>query len=250
MASAIATNRLRKELQKIQIDPPPGIIAEPKESNILVWFYALRGPTETPFEGGIYVGKLKFPSEYPMKAPDIFMLTPSGRFEINKKLCLSMSSFHQESWSPSWSVSSIIQGIQSFMASSELTTGGIQSPDSHRKQLAEQSIEYNRKNFPDLFGGNMEEAFARADEARRAAEEKALATTARKPQTKEPKRAVNVGPKPCEEENLSSDDEGGEEYSSPTLTADEIEKRRKKNAKKREKAKAKTMAMANKTAVG
>lgn len=123
MAPAMATARLRKELLKLRKDPPPDVIAEPDESNILKWYYGIRGPSGTAFEGGTYLGKLVFPSEYPMKGPSIYMLTPSGRFQINMKLCMSMSDFHPESWNPLWSVSSIIQGIQSFMASDELTTG-------------------------------------------------------------------------------------------------------------------------------
>ena len=96
MAPAMATRRLREELIKLKTQPPPGIIAEPDESNILKWFYVIRGPAETPYEGGLYIGKLIFPSEYPMKAPSIHMLTPSGRFQINTKICMSMSDFHPE----------------------------------------------------------------------------------------------------------------------------------------------------------
>jgi ubiquitin-conjugating enzyme E2 J2 len=90
MAPVMATGRLRKELIKLQKDPPPGVIAEPKESDILVWHYAIKGASGTPYDGGVYVGKLKFPSEYPMKGPAIYMMTPSGRFQINTKLCMSM----------------------------------------------------------------------------------------------------------------------------------------------------------------
>ena len=90
MAPAMATTRLRKELIKLQKEPPPGIIAEPMESDILTWHYAVRGPSDTAYSSGIYVGKLRFPPEYPMKAPSIYMLTPSGRFQVNTKLCMSM----------------------------------------------------------------------------------------------------------------------------------------------------------------
>jgi hypothetical protein len=38
--------------------------------------------------------RMQLPSEYPFKPPEVYMLTPSGRFEINKKICLSISSFH------------------------------------------------------------------------------------------------------------------------------------------------------------
>jgi ubiquitin-conjugating enzyme E2 J2 len=96
MAPAMTTSRLRKELIKLQKEPPPGVIATPQESDILTWYYAIRGPCDTPFDGGVYIGKLKFPPEYPMKAPSISMMTPSGRFQVNTKICMSMSDFHPE----------------------------------------------------------------------------------------------------------------------------------------------------------
>jgi len=43
MAPAMATKRLRKELVKFQKEPPPGVIAEPDEANILKWYYVIRG---------------------------------------------------------------------------------------------------------------------------------------------------------------------------------------------------------------
>jgi len=39
----MATKRLRKELVKFQKEPPPGVIAEPDEANILKWYYVIRG---------------------------------------------------------------------------------------------------------------------------------------------------------------------------------------------------------------
>lgn len=76
MAPLIATKRLQKELIALQKEPRPGIIAEPDEKNILKWYYAFRGPTDTPYEGGVYVGRLIFPNEYPMKPPSVLVMTP------------------------------------------------------------------------------------------------------------------------------------------------------------------------------
>ena len=45
-----------------------------------------------------YHGKVVFPNDYPFKPPSIFMLTPNGRFETGRRLCLSMSDFHPELW--------------------------------------------------------------------------------------------------------------------------------------------------------
>ena len=252
MAPAMATARLRKELINLQKAPPPDVIAEPDESNILKWFYGIRGPAGTAFEGGTYVGKLVFPPQYPMKPPSIYMLTPSGRFQINTKLCMSMSDFHPESWNPMWSVSSIIQGVQSFMASDELTTGGLKSPPSEHKKFAAVSAAYNTKMFPNLFGGDMEAAFAVADKARTEAEATTVKTegsraTSRRTRVSRSSRRNAAAEQKDEEENDDedpdgNDEEGETEEAKKELTPEEIEKRRKKNAKKRAKQKAKKAA--------
>jgi ubiquitin-conjugating enzyme E2 J2 len=115
MASAMATKRLRKEYLALQKKPVDNIIAVPLETNILEWHYVITGPNDSPYAGGHYHGKLKFPPEYPMKPPSVFMLTENGRFKTNTRLCLSMSDFHPETWNPMWSVSSILTGLLSFM---------------------------------------------------------------------------------------------------------------------------------------
>ncbi|CAK5079567.1 unnamed protein product [Meloidogyne enterolobii] len=39
-----------------------------------------------------------------MKPPNLRLLTPNGRFETNKNICLSISGYHPETWLPSWSI--------------------------------------------------------------------------------------------------------------------------------------------------
>ena len=43
------------------------------------------------------------------------MITPNGRFQINTRLCLSISDFHPDTWNPAWSVATILTGLLSFM---------------------------------------------------------------------------------------------------------------------------------------
>ena len=106
MGSDICVRRLRKELKDLKKSPmdQPKITVAPNESNILEMHYVIEGSPDTPYDGGIYHGKLIFPREYPLKPPSVMMLTPSGRFEPNRRLCLSMSDFHPETWNPVWSV--------------------------------------------------------------------------------------------------------------------------------------------------
>ncbi|KAF9072373.1 ubiquitin-conjugating enzyme/RWD-like protein [Rhodocollybia butyracea] len=156
MASKAAQKRLTKEFVAMQKDPPPFIWAVPDEKNILTWNYILRGPPDSPFAGGEFHGVLLFPSEYPFKPPGIKMLTPSGRFHPDKKICFSMSDFHPGSWNPAWSVATILTGLLSFMLSDEMTTGSVTSSDAQKRQFASKSHAWNltqpkfKEAFPEV----------------------------------------------------------------------------------------------------
>lgn len=146
MAPKLATRRLQKEFKALHADPPPGIAARPSESNILEWHYLLEGPPETPYLGGVYHGKLVFKPEYPHKPPAISMLTPSGRFKTGTSLCFSMSEYHPESWQPSWSVATILLGLQSFMAEEAVTQGSIAATDAERRKFAAEAAAHCRQS--------------------------------------------------------------------------------------------------------
>ena len=136
--------RLRKDYRSLKRDPEPYILAEPDPQNLLNWHYLIQGPPDTPYFGGIYHGLLKFPKEYPFKPPSIIMYTPSGRFQTNTRLCLSMSDYHPESWNPSWSVGTILTGLVSFMVGSENSVGTMESSELTKKKHAKESFQWNR----------------------------------------------------------------------------------------------------------
>lgn len=139
----------------MQKEPPPFVWAAPDEKNILTWNFLIRGPPDSPFAGGEYHGVLLFPSEYPFKPPGIKMLTPSGRFQPDRRICFSMSDFHPGSWNPAWSVATILTGLLSFMLSDEMTTGSVTSSDVHKRIFAQRSHAWNvlqprfKEAFPD-----------------------------------------------------------------------------------------------------
>ncbi len=137
----------------------PQFSAHPSEKDMLTWHFVIFNlPHDCPYAGGLYHGKLIFPREYPLKPPAIMMLTPSGRFEVNTRICLSMSDFHPETWNPSWRVETIIVGVISFMLdeAEPSTVGGIQSSVQLRKREALLSYFRNLRNhdfvnmFPDF----------------------------------------------------------------------------------------------------
>uniref|UniRef100_A0A915PZ10 Ubiquitin-conjugating enzyme E2 J2 n=1 Tax=Setaria digitata TaxID=48799 RepID=A0A915PZ10_9BILA len=151
--SVTAVARLKKDYAKLMKDPVPFVMAAPLHSNILEWHYVIRGAPQTPYEGGFYHGKLIFPPDFPFKPPSIFMLTPSGRFQTNTRLCLSISDFHPDTWNPAWTVSTIITGLLSFMNDTAPTLGSITSSDAEKRVLARKSREFNLKDriFCELF---------------------------------------------------------------------------------------------------
>ncbi|KAI6183869.1 UBC core domain-containing protein [Aphelenchoides bicaudatus] len=141
-----AVQRLKKDYQKLVKDPVPYAIAAPLQSDILEWHYCIFGAPDTPYEGGYYHGKLVFPADFPFRPPSIYMITPSGRFQTNTRLCLSISDFHPDTWNPSWTVSSIITGLISFMNDTASTLGSINTSTQEKRLLAVRSRQYNLKD--------------------------------------------------------------------------------------------------------
>eukprot|EP00727_Mastigamoeba_balamuthi_P012975 m51a1_g830 putative ubiquitin-conjugating enzyme 34 isoform 1 (169) ;mRNA; f:734069-734693 len=145
--------RLRLEWQAIMRSPIPNLIACPDPDDITLWHYALLGPEDTPYAGGVYYGRVQFKPNYPHAPPAIFMSTPSGRFKPETRLCLSMSDYHPETWTPAWSVSSILLGLLSFMLENTVTAGSIETSVEDKRALAASSLEFNKSlpKFRQLF---------------------------------------------------------------------------------------------------
>lgn len=160
--------RLTQEQKLIRASPPEFIKATPEEGNILVWYYVLDGPQGTPYEGGKFLGKVKFPPDYPFAPPSIMMTTPNGRFKTDTRLCLSISDFHPKDWNPIWNAGTILTGLLSFMVGTDQTHGSVETSNTHKKELAKKSHRFNltqpyyEKLFPDDYAVSKEKIAAEA----------------------------------------------------------------------------------------
>ncbi|CAI9118976.1 OLC1v1020623C1 [Oldenlandia corymbosa var. corymbosa] len=137
-----AVKRILQEVKEMQSNPSDDFMSLPLEENIFEWQFAIRGPADSEFEGGIYHGRIQLPSEYPFKPPSFMLLTPNGRFETQTKICLSISNHHPEHWQPSWSVRTALVALIAFMPTSPNgALGSLDYTKDERRVLAIKSRE-------------------------------------------------------------------------------------------------------------
>ncbi|XP_071819967.1 ubiquitin-conjugating enzyme E2 J1-like isoform X1 [Apostichopus japonicus] len=137
-----AVKRLMKEAQELH-EPTEQYYAQPLEDNLFEWHFTVRGPPDSDFDGGFYHGRIVLPPEYPMRPPSIMLLTPTGRFEVGTKICLSISGHHPETWQPSWSIRTVLLAIIGFMPTKgEGAIGALDYTTEERKVLARKSQEW------------------------------------------------------------------------------------------------------------
>ncbi|BHF78310.1 Ubiquitin-conjugating enzyme E2 J1 [Sparganum proliferum] len=127
-----AVKRLMREAQELS-QPTELYYAQPLE--------------DSDFAGGIYHGRICFPTEYPLKPPNITLLTPNGRFETYRQICLSISGYHPETWRPSWSIRTVLLAIIGFMPTSGAgAIGALDMPSEERRKLAASSVNFTCEN--------------------------------------------------------------------------------------------------------
>lgn len=131
----------------------------PNENNPMEFHFVLKGHDDSEYKGGYYIGKIKIDKDYPAKAGDFMMLTPSGRFDINKNICLSNSAYHQDEHTPLWSIENMVVGMASIFHEEDHDKNGKPKHSiSHRYDskeqrmiYASQSLSYNMTNYGSLF---------------------------------------------------------------------------------------------------
>ncbi|KAL4445969.1 hypothetical protein ABPG74_010961 [Tetrahymena malaccensis] len=141
MNANLKQKRMMKEIEQLNKHPSEDYTAAPLSNDLYTWHFTIRGPTETEFEDGIYHGKIMFPFEYPLEPPDIYFLNKSGRFEVNQKICLTITGFHAEQWNASWTARTILEALISMFPEKEQvqSVGSVVHSNEVRKKLAKES---------------------------------------------------------------------------------------------------------------
>ncbi|KAF9954299.1 hypothetical protein BGZ72_004689 [Mortierella alpina] len=168
-----AVKRIMQEARELVREPSTDFSANPLETDIFEWHFTIRGPEETEFEGGLYHGRILLPNNYPFAPPSLMFLTPNGRFELHKKVCLSITGYHPEYWQPAWGIRTVLVAVMGFLPTqSKGAIGGLDTSVTARKALAIKSKTWtcstckleNVAILPDVAPENAVKASLKADE--------------------------------------------------------------------------------------
>lgn len=71
--NAIFYKRMNKELYLLKNQK--NVICEPLNEKMLEWHFTIKGEKNSPYEKGIYHGKINLPDNYPYQPPSVLFLT-------------------------------------------------------------------------------------------------------------------------------------------------------------------------------
>ena len=106
--------RVNKELQDLGRDPPAQCSAGPVGDDLFHWQATIMGPTESPYQGGVFFLTIHFPTDYPFKPPKVAFTTRIYHPNINSNgnICLDIL---RSQWSPALTISKVLLSICSLL---------------------------------------------------------------------------------------------------------------------------------------
>jgi ubiquitin-conjugating enzyme E2 D/E len=110
----MSLRRLQREFAEIQTSPIENCTAGPVGDDFFRWDAMIFGPSDSPFEGGLFRLSINFPSEYPFKPPIVTFKTKIFHPNINAAggICLDIL---KSQWSPALGVSKVLLSILSLL---------------------------------------------------------------------------------------------------------------------------------------
>jgi len=111
----MTTARIQKETQKLISEAPPGIQAVATPENERYFKVVMQGPSQSPYEAGIFNLELFLPAEYPMVPPKVRYLTKIYHPNVDKlgRICLDIL---KDKWSPALQIRTVLLSIQALMS--------------------------------------------------------------------------------------------------------------------------------------
>ena len=161
-----AMKQIEKEFRDLTINPIHNICIS-EENHFFEWKITFIGPKNTPYEGGLFFVKIKFPFDYPYSAPLACFITPIYNTFVNPKtdpeikfepLGLIVIPTIMWWWSPAKKMKEVISEIYQvfYNVTPSIHHDGIYLTDEFRnnRALYENKAKYFTKKYADPLKAN------------------------------------------------------------------------------------------------
>lgn len=110
----MSARRITKEMNDLRKDAPDNCSAGPRGDDMFLWDATIIGPTDCPYSGGVFNLEIRFPTDYPFKAPKIVFTTKIYHPNIssNGAICLDIL---KDQWSPALTIGKVLLSICSLL---------------------------------------------------------------------------------------------------------------------------------------
>ena len=125
-AASQLPRRIVKETQRLIAEPVAGISAVPYADNLRYFAVSVEGPSDSPYERGVFQLELFLPSDYPMAPPKVRFLTKIYHPNVDKlgRICLDIL---KDKWSPALQIRTVLLSIQALLSAP--------NPDDHKRRF-------------------------------------------------------------------------------------------------------------------
>ena len=106
--------RINKELRDLACDPPAQCSVGPFGDEVFHWQATIMGPNDSPYQGAVFFLRIHFPTDYPLKPPQVAFTTRIYYPNINSKGSVCLDSLRSQ-WSPALSISKVLLSICSLL---------------------------------------------------------------------------------------------------------------------------------------
>lgn len=122
-----AETRILRETARLNKAPPPGISGGPRPDNYRYFDILLEGPSDSPYQGGLFKLELFLPEDYPLEPPKVRFLTRIYHPNIDRigRICLSTLKLPrgadksgdgaEGAWTPALNIETTLISIQSLL---------------------------------------------------------------------------------------------------------------------------------------